>query len=91
VALWDPLKKAEHACHQSPAAQGKISAGGITDHISAHYDLPLTLTEIYGVETPEETDGISKLFKMNGSSASQKKREFLLWDFTGYGGQIAAT
>ncbi len=67
----------------------KIPPGAKSDLIGAHYDILPTLMEVAGAESPSNTDGISVLSELTGNSAAQKKHDFLLWDFAGYGGQIA--
>ena len=65
---------------------GKIKPGITSDLMSAHYDLPATLSEIGGTAFPK-SDGISMLRTFTGGE--QKKQDFLMWDFAGYGGQLA--
>lgn len=66
---------------------GKIEAGSVADHISAHYDALATLAEIAGVEVAQEHDGVSYLPTLLGKE--QPEHEYLFWDFAGYGGQLA--
>ncbi len=66
---------------------GKIKPGTKSDHISAHYDLPITLSHIAGTEFDPNCDGISMVPVLTGGK--QEKHEFLMWDFAGYGGQLA--
>ncbi len=66
---------------------GKIEAGSVTDHVSAHYDAMATLAEIAGVGIESKHDGISYLPTLLGKD--QPQHEYLAWDFGGYGGQIA--
>jgi len=66
---------------------GKIAPGTVSDHLAAHYDVPATLAEIAGTTFAPGTDGISFLPTLLGKD--QKEHEYLFWDFTGYGGQIA--
>ena len=68
---------------------GRITAGTSNDLIAAHYDLPATLAEIAGSEFDAQSDGISILPSLLGQDDSQKKHDFLFWDFAGYGGQLA--
>ncbi|NQT27242.1 arylsulfatase [candidate division KSB1 bacterium] len=68
---------------------GRIPAGTISDHLSAHYDMPATLAELAGTSFEQKTDGISMLPVLLGRQDEQKKHDFLIWDFAGYGGQIA--
>lgn len=67
---------------------GKIAAGSTSDHLSAHYDTMATIGELLGVNTPKN-DGISYLPTLLGRPDDQKRHETLVWDFGGYGGQIA--
>lgn len=66
----------------------KIKAGSRSDHISAHYDMLATFSEIAGYETSEDTDGVSMLPTFL-STADQEEHEFLYWEFPSYGGQVA--
>ncbi len=67
---------------------GKIAPGTVSDHPSAHYDAMATLAEIAGADLSSiEHDGISYLPTLLG--AGQKAHDFLVWDFGGYGGQVA--
>jgi len=68
---------------------GKIKAGSVSDHISAHYDVLATLSEITGVKSPSDTDGISFVPTLLSKPQQQKKHDYLFWDFAGYGGQLA--
>jgi arylsulfatase A len=67
---------------------GNVAANSKSELISAHYDLLPTIAEIGGAQLTDRTDGISFVDEIKGHS-SQKKHEFLFWDFAGYGGQIA--
>ncbi len=67
---------------------GKIKAGSISELPMVFYDVMPTLAEIAGVTSPKESDGVSFLPTLTGKG-KQKKREFLFWDFGGYGGQQA--
>lgn len=66
---------------------GKIKAGSKTELLCAHYDLAATLAEIAGADFGEGSDGISLQPTFLGEQ--QKAHEFLVWDFAGYGGQLA--
>ncbi|MBT8308679.1 MAG: sulfatase-like hydrolase/transferase, partial [Maribacter sp.] len=66
----------------------KIKAGSSSDHISAHYDMLATFSDIAGYELPEESDGVSMLPTLL-SEENQKEHEFLYWEFPSYGGQVA--
>ncbi|MCA9177658.1 MAG: arylsulfatase [Planctomycetales bacterium] len=65
---------------------GKIKSGAVSDHVCAHYDLLATLAELTGSTAPDN-DGLSYLPELLGKS--QSKHEALVWDFAGYGGQLA--
>jgi len=67
---------------------GKIPEGSVADHLAAHHDILATLSEISGDPSVEETDGLSFLPTLLGRE-QEEKHGFLLWDFAGYGGQIA--
>jgi len=69
--------------------KGKIQPGGVTDHISAAYDLMPTIAQIAGVECSAETDGVDISPTLLGKADAQKKQDFLIWEFHGYGGQQA--
>ena len=66
---------------------GRIKAGSKSELLCAHYDLPATLAEIAGADFGEGSDGIS--LQPNFLGEQQKAHEFLVWDFAGYGGQLA--
>jgi arylsulfatase A-like enzyme len=57
---------------------GKIKAGTKSDLPSAFWDFLPTACAIAGVETPDETDGISYLPTLLGKP-EQKKHEYLYW------------
>ncbi|HLP71629.1 MAG TPA: arylsulfatase [Bacteroidales bacterium] len=67
---------------------GKIKPGTESTHISAHYDLMATLAEITGQKI-NATDGISYLPTLLGKSKNQEQHEYLYWEFTSGGGQLA--
>ncbi|MHC4168916.1 MAG: sulfatase-like hydrolase/transferase [Planctomycetota bacterium] len=68
---------------------GRIRAGSKTAHAAAHYDVMATLADVVGIDMPEDTDGTSFLPTLLSKPRKQKKPEYLFWDFTGYGGQLA--
>jgi arylsulfatase len=68
---------------------GKIRPGTETDHISAFWDVLPTLAEVAGATPPAGIDGVSFLPTLLGRPDQQKSREYLYWEFTGYGGQQA--
>jgi len=59
-----------------------------SDHISAHYDMLATFSDIAGYELPEGSDGISMLPTLLAKE-HQREHEFLYWEFPSYGGQVA--
>ncbi len=68
---------------------GKIKAGTVSEHLSAHYDALATLADIAGAKAPNDTDGISFVPTLLSRPDKQKKHDYLFWDFAGYGGQLA--
>ncbi len=68
---------------------GKIAPGAVSAHPAAHYDVLATLTDLVATETASKTDGVSFLPTLLSEPAAQKQREYLFWDFAGYGGQLA--
>ncbi len=64
---------------------GKIKAGTVTDHPSAHFDFMATVGELTGQKV-NNTDGVSYLPALLGKSKKQKQHEYMYWEF---GGQIA--
>ncbi len=64
-----------------------IKAGTSSNHISAFYDLMPSLCDLAGLEPPEDIDGIS--FKPTLLGETQKKHDFLYWEFPSYKGQQA--
>jgi arylsulfatase A-like enzyme len=48
-----------------------------------------TIADVAGVSAPADIDGISYLPELTGRAGDQKRHEYLFWDFSGYGGQIA--
>ncbi|TDE09012.1 arylsulfatase [Dyadobacter psychrotolerans] len=67
---------------------GKITAGSVSDHVSAQYDLMATLAELTGQKL-KETDGISFLPELLGQKRKQQKHDFLYWEYPEKGGQLA--
>tara|TARA_B100000809_G_scaffold266930_1_gene333175 strand:- start:17 stop:1471 length:1455 start_codon:yes stop_codon:yes gene_type:complete len=67
---------------------GTIKAGSTNKHISAFWDVMPTLGEVAGIETSKELDGISFLSTLKGET-TQKKHEYLYWEFHEKGGRIA--
>ena len=54
---------------------------GQTDHASGFQDVMPTLCELVGVNPPQGLDGISFLPTLLGDPASQKKHDYLYWEF----------
>ena len=67
---------------------GRIEAGGITDHVSAHYDMDATLAALTGYAVPDSTDGVSFLPTLL-REGEQTRHDFLYWEFPEQGGQVA--
>lgn len=65
----------------------KITAGSISDHISAFWDVLPTLAEVAEVDIPENIDGISFLPALLGKE--QPKHNYLYWEFHEQGGKQA--
>jgi arylsulfatase A len=59
---------------------GKIKAGAISRHISAHWDIFPTLCELAGRKVPAGIDGISMLPSLLGGE-DQQQHEYLYWEF----------
>ena len=69
---------------------GKIPAGVINEHVSAHWDVLPTLCELAGVDSPADTDGISMVPTLLGKPGQQKQHDYLYWEFYERGGKKAA-
>lgn len=67
----------------------KIPPGTISDHVGVFYDFLPTFAEIVAAEVPANIDGISLLPTLLGEPERQRRHEFLVWEFYGYGGQQA--
>ncbi|MGI9458137.1 MAG: arylsulfatase [Aeoliella sp.] len=68
--------------------KGQIEPGTSSDILSAFWDLMPTLSEAAKATVPEEADGVSLLPTFTGTG-KQAEREYLVWEFGGYGGQQA--
>ncbi|HMQ87716.1 MAG TPA: arylsulfatase [Flavilitoribacter sp.] len=66
---------------------GRITAGQVSDHISAFWDVLPTLCELTGAKTPQGLDGISYLPTLFGRP--QPAHEFMYWEFYEQGGKKA--
>ena len=62
---------------------GKVKAGTVSNHISAHWDLMPTLCELAGIRIPKHTDGISYVPTLYGGK--QKQHDYLYWEFHAQG------
>jgi len=62
---------------------GKIESGRVSDNISAFWDFLPTFTELLGIKTPQDIDGISMLPVFLGRVEKQKKHEYLYWEYNG--------
>lgn len=65
-----------------------IKANTVSNHVSVQFDIMPTLAELTG-STIKGTDGKSMLPELLGQSASQKKHEFLYFEYPENGGQLA--
>lgn len=68
-----------------PAA---IAPGGVSDHVSAFWDLPATFCELAGLAVPDDFDGISLVPTLLGTG-DQSNHEYLYWEFYEQGGKQA--
>jgi len=66
---------------------GKIKAGTVTNHISAHWDVFPTLCELSDTPVREGLDGISFVPTLLGKE--QRTHEYLYWEFHEQGGKRA--
>ncbi len=67
---------------------GKIKPG-VSDHISAFWDVLPTCADLAGVELNSPTDGLSFLPELLGEKEKQQKHEYLYWEFHEKGGRLA--
>lgn len=58
---------------------GKVRAGTVSDHASAFWDFLPTACELAGIESPENTDGISFLPELLGQE--QREHDYLFWAY----------
>jgi arylsulfatase A-like enzyme len=61
---------------------------GVSEHISAFWDVMPTCADIAGIKLTNETDGISFLPELLGEEG-QKQHEYLYWEFHEKGGRLA--
>ena len=59
---------------------GKITAGSVSDHVSAFWDMLPTCCELAKVDVPSGTDGLSMLPTLLGKSQQQKTHKYLYWE-----------
>lgn len=67
---------------------GKISAGKVTNHVSAQFDLMATLSELTGAKA-WRNDGTSFLPTLLGKDKLQKQHDYLYFEFPEKSGQVA--
>ena len=67
---------------------GRIKAGSVSDHLSAHWDMLPTFCQLAGTAVPPGLDGISFLDVLEGGAAPQTHR-YLYWEFYEQGGRKA--
>ena len=60
---------------------GKIMSGSTSDYVSAFWDFMPTVTDLLGLETPGDIDGISILPTLIGDPEDQQKHEYLYWEY----------
>ena len=69
---------------------GKIKPGGVSELPCYFPDVLPTLLELAGGTTmPKDIDGVSLVPTLMGQPDKQAKRDYLFWEFAGYGGQQA--
>ncbi|SFZ89476.1 Arylsulfatase A [Flaviramulus basaltis] len=68
---------------------GKIDPNTTSDHISAFWDVFPTFCNIIGADLPNNIDGISFLPTLLRDTRTQKKHEYLYWEFHEKGGRQA--
>jgi arylsulfatase A-like enzyme len=61
-------------------APGTVPAGKVSDHIWAHWDMYPTLTELAGLQTNAQTDGLSMVPLITGKGEAAS-HEYLYWEF----------
>lgn len=62
---------------------GRIPAGTVSTHVSAFEDYLPTFAEVAGYAAPIGIDGVSMLASLEGSSSTQRQRDYLYWEFKG--------
>jgi arylsulfatase A-like enzyme len=66
----------------------KVSAGGVTEHVSGFQDLLPTVAELAGVAVNSECDGLSLIPTLLGKG-NQENHLYLYWEFDEQGGKTA--
>ena len=66
-----------------------VAAGTNNAHITCMQDWMPTFAELCAATAPEDADGISLAATLRGDAKTQRAHDELLWDFPGYGGQLA--
>jgi arylsulfatase A-like enzyme len=66
---------------------GTIPAGGVSDHVWAHWDMLPTLTDVAGAQAPAGLDGMTMARALRGQP--QPGQTFLYWEFHERGFQQA--
>lgn len=69
--------------------KGRVAAGAVSQRVVAFQDVMPTLAGLAAVSMPETADGVSFLPTLLGDDNQQTPQRDLLWDFAGYGGQLA--
>ena len=67
---------------------GKIKPATTSNLISVQYDIMATLADLAGLDAGK-TDGLSLLPTLLGKEENQKKHEFLYFEYSDHGGQVA--
>jgi arylsulfatase len=61
----------------------RISAGAVSDHVSAFWDFYPTFAELAGTESNETVDGISLVPTLLDQGSEQRQHEYLYWEYQG--------
>ncbi|OOG19695.1 hypothetical protein BWD42_07255 [Sphingobacterium sp. CZ-UAM] len=68
---------------------GVITAGTVSDHVSATIDMMPTFCELIQQTVPAKVDGLSVLPILRGKESVQQQHEYLYFEYPEYGGQQA--